>query len=61
MSGMSGRADALISLVHFFDRAADHLIARNVFVGIEDVAGFVVAVDMRGNKIERHVRLLGVC
>ena len=60
ISGMSGRERSLDLVVNLSDRAADHLVARNVLVGMKDVARLVVAIDVRRNEVERHVGLLGV-
>ena len=47
-------------VVNFLYRAAHHLIARNILIGVEDVAGLVVAVDVGGNEVEGNFILGGV-
>ena len=37
--------------------ACDHIAALDLFVGIEDILRFVVAVDMCGREVHRHVVL----
>src|SRR5271165_5323241 len=46
--------------MHHLHRAADHLVARNILAGLEDIAGSVIAVDVRGNEIERNIVLDGM-
>src|ERR1700676_500317 len=47
-------------IVHFLHRTAHHLGPRNIFVRTENVFGFVVAVDMRGDEINRDIFLFAM-
>src|SRR5579859_2021838 len=47
-------------LVHLFNRAADHFVARDIFVSAEDVFGLVISVDVRGDKIHRDIFFFAV-
>ena len=49
------RGDLLVHLVH---RAADHVAARDVLIGVEHVLGGVVAVDVAADEVDRHAVLL---
>ena len=40
-------------LMHMLHRAANHLIARNIFVGAENVAGVVIGIDVSRDKVQR--------
>ena len=46
--------------MNFFHGAADHLRARNTFGCTKDVFRIVVAVNVRGDEIDRHVLRCGV-
>src|SRR5271170_171478 len=47
-------------VVDLCDRAADHAVAGDLFVGAEDVFGGVVRVDVGGNEVDRDIVLLAV-
>src|SRR4029077_9342830 len=44
----------------FLHCAAHHFVTWNIFVRGEDVLGTVVAVNVRGNEVHRHVFLFAV-
>jgi len=46
--------------MHFVHGAADHFVARNVFVRAEDVFRFVVSVDVGGNEIDGDILFFAV-
>src|SRR5260370_40735276 len=46
--------------MHFADGAADHFVARDLFVGAEDVFGGVVGVDVGGDEVDGDVVLFAV-
>ena len=43
--------------MHLLYRAAHHAVARNIFIGAEDVFCAVVSVHVGGNEIDRHMLL----
>jgi hypothetical protein len=43
--------------MHFLDRPANHRVARNFFVGAENILRAVVAVDVTGDEIDRNFLL----
>src|SRR5438270_7294570 len=46
--------------MYLADGAADHFVARNLFVGAEDVFGGVVGVDVRTDEVDGDVVLFAV-